>query len=66
MSNISRHYGVGKLVKLRDGSDRTVGTIQNADHKNDRYQIMWKRPGASRGHVSLHSRMALVPFRGVS
>lgn len=66
MSNHSRYYGKGKLVKLLDGSDRTVGTILNANHKSDRYQIHWKRHGDPRGHISLHSRMALVPFRGVS
>jgi len=62
MSMHSKYYGKGKLVKLRDGSDRTVGTIQFADHRNDRYQIMWKRPGGERW-ISLHSRMALLPFK---
>ena len=62
MSKHSKYYGKGKLVKLRDGSDRAVGTIQFADHRNDRYQIMWKRPGGERW-MSLHSRMALLPFK---
>ena len=62
MSSQNKYYGKGRLVKLRDGSDRTVGTIQYADHRNDRYQIMWKRPGGERW-MSLHSRMALVPFQ---
>ena len=64
MSNHSKYYGKGKLVKLRDGSDRTIGTIQFADHKNDRYHVVWKRPGQTRGHISLHSRMALVTYKG--
>ena len=62
MSKHSKYYGKGKLVKLRYGSDRTIGTIQFADHRNDRYQIMWKRPGEERW-LSLHSRMALVPCK---
>lgn len=66
MSNQSRYYGHGKKVKLKNGSDRTVGTIEFADHKNDRYHIVWRRPGQARGHMSLHSRLALVPFKGVS
>lgn len=60
--NHSKRYGKGKLVKLRDGSDRTVGMIEFADHRNDRYEIVWKRPGGERWR-SLHSRMALVPFQ---
>ena len=61
MRAYSKYYGKGKSVKLKDGSDRTVGIIHFADHRNDRYQIMWKRPGGERW-LSLHSRMALVPF----
>jgi hypothetical protein len=64
MSNLGRYYGRGKKVKLRDGSDRMVGTIEFADHKNDLYHITWKRPGDRRGNMSSHSRLALIPHRG--
>ena len=62
MSSQNKYYGRGRKVKLKDGSDRTVGIIQFADHRNDRYQIMWKRPGGERW-MSLHSRMALVTLQ---
>lgn len=61
MSSRSRYYGKGKLVTHKDFPANVIGTIQYADHRNDKYQVMWKKPGGERW-IQLHTRMVLKPY----
>tara|TARA_Y100001973_G_C5175252_1_gene321508 strand:- start:306 stop:497 length:192 start_codon:yes stop_codon:yes gene_type:complete len=63
MSNLSKYYGKGKLVVLKFEDNGAIGAIQYANHRSDKYQIMWKRPGGERW-IGLHSRLALKPYLG--
>ena len=63
MSNHSKYYGKGKFVVMMLEESSVVGQIQFANHKSDRYEVMWKKPGGERW-MQLHSRMALKPYLG--
>ena len=63
MSKYSKYYGKGKKVVMMYEESDAIGTIQQAFHRNDRYHVMWKRPGGERW-MQLHSRMALKPYLG--
>ena len=63
MSQHSKYYGVGKVVRLRDNPDQ-IGKIVGASHARDRYLIMWNWNLDSR-YQGLHSRMSLLPVEKV-
>lgn len=59
MSKYSKHYAVGKAVRLREDPTQ-IGKIVGASHARDRYLVMWNWNQDDR-HQGLHSRMALLP-----
>ena len=63
MSKHSKHYGVGRIVRLREEPTRK-GRIMGASHAQDRYLIMWDWNTDARSQ-GLHSRMELLPAEKV-
>ena len=63
MSKHSKHYGVGRIVRLREEPTKK-GRIMGASHAQDRYLVMWNWNKEDR-HQGLHSRLALLPAEKV-
>ena len=59
MSKHSKHYGVGRIVRLRANPEQT-GRIVGASHARDRYLVMWNWNTDDR-YQGLESRVALLP-----
>ena len=63
MSKHSKHYGVGRIVRLREEPSKK-GRIMGASHAQDRYLVMWNWNKDDR-YQGLHSRTALLPVEKV-